>query len=632
MLITIILLSIVLLLIFTLLSRSNGQEYGDSDRLSMTFRLSTTIRRFPFAVAASIFGTTAGIVLVGKADFSASWASLLGTSLLALPLLVSARLLSERDGQKDFRPDKLTIAVTAIGCVYFIFLNQVQGYGIWYRHSLWTIAAFLVILLFPFYKRDEEEEFWHFNAAQVCAFAIAVVSAFVLFSGISAALAGVNYLLGVNVPGEAYLHLWIVMAGFVAIVIFLSAIPTDIRQISHRAAQSKIFERFIRFILVPLVALYLVILYVYAGRIIIQGSWPKGGVAGFILGFCGVGIVTYLLNYGAVAPENRLQSLFRKLFFPLVIPLTPMLFLSVWRRVSEYGVTETRYFGILSAFWLAAISLYFVNSRRKDLRIVPASLCLIIILTSFGPWGALSASARSQTGRMQKLLQEAGLLVNGTLRPSSNTGNPKALVEINKTIIYLHKIGSIASLTDWSGGKITIDDKPEMIANKIGITFALESEYSETHFDFSTKQEEGTDVSGYSYLWHFEMYRYSSQEITRTISTKTILKIKPEAGLQRLTISGADGRPVEIDLAPLVESLIKEYPDYRSRKLLSSEKMIIDLPHAGLRLALSEINGSITDKKPVVNIIKGVVMGTEKGAGYFSGTEKAEKGAGYFSR
>jgi hypothetical protein len=104
------------------------------------------------------------------------------------------------------------------------------------------------------------------------------------------------------------------------------------------------------------------------------------------------------------------------------------------------------------------------------------------------------------------------------------------------------------------------------------------------------------------------MYRHSNQETTCAIGTKTVLKIKPVDGLQRLTISGANGHPVVIDLAPFVESLIKEHPDYKSRKLLTSEKMIIDLRHAGIRLALSEINGSITDKKPVVNTIKGVVM------------------------
>lgn len=271
MLLTILLLGMMLLL--TLLFRGNWQGPGDGDRLSITFRLSSTVRRFPFAVAATLFITSAGIVLTGKTDSPAIWTSLLGPSLLVLPLLVSARLLSERDGQRDFRPDRLTTAITVIGFLYFIFLHQVQS-------------------------------------------------------------------------------------------------------------------------------------------------------CSFILGFCGVGIVTYLCSYGVTATENRLQSLLRKLFFPLVLPLTPMLFPSVWRRVSEYGVTETRYFGILSEFWLAAVSLYYIISRRKDPRIVPASLCLIITLVSFDPWGVLSTSTRSQTGRLQGLLQEAGLLENGSLRPSLNTEKP----------------------------------------------------------------------------------------------------------------------------------------------------------------------------------------------------------------
>lgn len=607
MLITIFLFSLVLLLII-ILFRGSWQKYGERDRTSMAFRLSATIRRFPFAIATSTLGTVAGIVLVDNPVLSAGWKSLLGTALLTLPLLVSARLLSERDGRDDFHPDKLTIAITAIGCGYCIFLSQVQGYGIWYRHSLWTIAAFLAVMLFPFYKPAEEEEFWHFNAAMVYAFAIAVISAFVLFSGISAALAGADYLLAIKIPGEAYLWLWIVLAGFVTVVIFLSAVPADIRQISHRAAQSKLFERFLRFVLIPLVVLYFVILYAYAGRIIFQGSWPKGGVAGFILGFSGVGIVSYLLNYGAIAAGNRFQDLFRKLFFPLVLPLTPMLFLSVWRRVSEYGVTETRYFGMVSAFWLAAVSLYFIISRRKDLRMLPASLCLIIILVSFGPWSVLSTSARSQTQRLQRVLQEAGILVNGTLLPVSNTDKPKALADINKTIVYLHKIERLSPLVEWSKSKITLDDKPEIIADKIGIPFAIQSNYSETHFNFSTKQEEGTEVSGYSYLWQFVMYRYSATETTYTIGDRAIMRIKPADGLQKLSISGADSLPVEIDLAAFVEALIKEHSEYESRKSLPSEKMIIDLPHSGLRLALSEISGSITDEKPVVNAIKGVVV------------------------
>jgi len=398
------------------------------------------------------------------------------------------------------------------------------------------------------------------------------------------------------------------MAGFAVVVIFLSALPANIRRISPRDNQSKFFAGFIRYVLIPLVALYLVILYIYAGRIIIQGSWPKGGVAGFILGFSGVGIVTYLLGYGVIATTNRLQSIFRRLFFPLVLPLTPMLFLSVWRRISDYGVTEARYFGILSSLWLAAVSIYYISSRRKDLRVVPASLCLVVILVSFGPWGALSTSARSQAGRLQRLLQEAGILVNGTFQPVSKIGNLGVLAEINRTVVYLHKIDSIAPLIAWSGGKIASADKPETIAVKLGIPFSLQAGSFETQFDFSTKEEEGTVVSGYSYLWGIDYYRYNVNELSCTIGNVTVLKIKPEEGLHRLSFTWADGQQDVIDLSTFAETLLKEFPSKSNHGFLPREKLMIDLPHGRIRFALSEINGTITGGKPVVDNIKGVVM------------------------
>jgi len=606
MLIVVLLLSLVLLLIS--ISRNTRQSHGDVDRLSMMSRISAVFLRFPFVVAASVLGTTAGFMLIGNPDTPSTWKKLLATALLTLPLLISSRLLAEKKGQEDFRPDKLTILIAAMGCAYFFLLGDSPSYGTWYRHALWTIATFLSILLSPFYRRSEEEEYWHFTASMVYAFAIAFTWAFALFAGISAALAGINYLLTVNVTGETFLRLWVVMAGFVAVVIFLSALPADIQRILPRNGQSKIFEGFIRYVLIPLVALYLVILYVYAGKIIIQGSWPKGGVAGFILGFSGVGIVTYLLGYGVIATTKSFQSLFRRFFFPLVLPLTPMLFLSVWRRVSEYGVTETRYFGILSSLWLAAVSLYYIFSRRKDLRVVPASLCLVVILVSFGPWGALSTSARSQTSRLQKQLQEAGILVNGTLQPVSKIGKPGALAEINRTVVYLHKIGNIAPLTVWSGGKIASADKPETIAAKMGIPFSLQGDSSESYFGFSTKQEEGTDVSGYMYLWRIETYRHNDKEISYTIGNTTILTIKPGDGLQRLRITGVKGQQDAIDVSMFAEALLKEYPAISNHEFLPWEKMVIDLPRTRTRVALSEINGTITDGKPVVNYIKGVVI------------------------
>lgn len=623
---TIILLTILLLLIVIILPRTTGQGNGDSGSPVIS-RLSTTFLRFPFAVAASAIGTASGVMLFGNTGSPTVWKKLLASALLLLPLLVLSRLLAEKKGHEDFRPDLLTLSIVALGCLYLFLLGDSPNYATWFRHALWTVSAFLSMLLFPFYRRSEEDQSWLFNSSLAYAFAIAFTWAFVLFAGLSAALAGIDYLLAAKLRSNIYLQLWVMMAGYFAVTIFLSAIPSDIRQASTRFRQLKVFEGFIRFVLVPLVALYLVILYAYAGKIILQGAWPKGGVAGFILGFSGVGIVVYLLSHGAGYTANRLQTIFRKFFFPLVLPLTPMLFLSVWRRVSEYGVTEARYLGILSSLWLAAISLYYIFSRRKDFRIIPASLCFIIVLVSFGPWGALSTAARFQTARLKELLQETGILVNGTIQPASKTGNNKAFADIRQVITYLHKIDHISPLAWWSGGNITTADLPDKIVAKLGIPLTENNDYSRVYFEIFAKKEEGIDVSRYHYFWEIGLYRSNSEELSRTIGSTAMLKIKPDDRLQKLRISGTDGKTATMDITLFTEKLLKDLPAIPRHEIVPRKKLTIDLPEIQTRLSISEITGTATDGKPIIHSIKGALMwrGKETGEPHRGRAEKGDR-------
>ena len=102
-------------------------------------------------------------------------------------------------------------------------------------------------------------------------------------------------------------------------------------------------------------------LYLYAGKILLAASWPKGGVAGYIIGFCGAGIATYVL----VTPrrgreEFPLVRFFERVFWPLLVPLAALQFLAVWRRVSEYGLTESRYLGLVLSVWMVGVALYYL--------------------------------------------------------------------------------------------------------------------------------------------------------------------------------------------------------------------------------------------------------------------------------
>jgi Domain of unknown function (DUF4153) len=97
----------------------------------------------------------------------------------------------------------------------------------------------------------------------------------------------------------------------------------------------------------------------------------------------------------------------------MIVP-TVLLVLAVWQRISEYGVTPERYCLVLFALWLMAMVAYLGSARgRMDLRVIPASLAVGLVLSSFGPWGAAAISMHSQLAELQNVLNGENLLSNG---------------------------------------------------------------------------------------------------------------------------------------------------------------------------------------------------------------------------
>jgi hypothetical protein len=220
----------------------------------------------------------------------------------------------------------------------------------------------------------------------------------------------------------------------------------------------------------------------------------------------------------------------------------------------------------------------------------------------------LSTAARSQTARLKEILQETGILLNGTIQPVSKTGNNKAFADIRQVITYLHKIDHISPLAGWSGGNITTADLPDTIVAKLGIPLTANSDYSRVYFEIFAKQEEGIDVSRYHYFWEIGLYRSNSEELSRTFGSTAVLKIKPEDGLQKLRISGAYGKTATMDIALFTEKLLKDLPAIPRHEIVPRKKLTIDVPETQTRLSISEITGTATDGKPVIHSIKGALM------------------------
>ena len=302
------------------------------------------------------------------------------------------------------------------------------------------------------------------------------------YGGLALALAAVDQLFGIDVPGKRYAELGLLILGLFATWFFLAGVPRDLDTLESRTDYPRVLKVFGQYILAPLLLVYFVILYAYIAKIIVEWNWPKGMVGGLIFGFAASGIVAYLLLYPIrKISENRWIERAIRWFWIVMVPVTVVLELAVWRRVSEYGITEHRYLALILGVWLAAMAVYFLVSRTKSIKAIPGSICVVALLVSFGPWGAFSVSESSQVNRLEHLLTKNELLIDGTVQPAQTEIDAEDVIQISSIIRYLRNTYGYAEIQPWftqslsydSTGVGSIDETPSDVVAMLGLEYTL---------------------------------------------------------------------------------------------------------------------------------------------------------------
>jgi len=272
-------------------------------------------------------------------------------------------------------------------------------------------ALALVTTVTPFAKKGDYNDFWHFNKRLILRFAVATFYSFFIFGSISLALLALDKLFGLKFHGsEIYLHLFLIIAGVFFPISFFSRIPTRFT-FRDEAKSSTAFLLFAQKILIPIVKLYAIILVAYTVKILVLWSWPKGWISNMIIWFSAFGIFTYMLNYLTIHDRsNAYLRGFKKYFFLFLFPFSVMLLAAVGQRISDYGITEKRYIVIIIGIWLFLISLYFIISKKDNIKIIPTTLALFIFFALLGPFNMFQLTLNSQFNRLEKLLSENNIL------------------------------------------------------------------------------------------------------------------------------------------------------------------------------------------------------------------------------
>ncbi len=365
-------------------------------------------KRFPFPILYAIIATVCAIIITDNYNnntlieyyIKGIYLGNFGLALsLALTLYTEINLLSKA---KFYLFNGLIILVLAL--IYFsvdpylydadIILLLILGFAF---HLLVAFSAFT--------SKEENNGFWQINKTFFLQFAASALYSAVLFIGLSIAILSTKILFSLDFKEQIYIRLWIFIVGIFNTIFFLSGVSQPLKNLETETAYPKGLKVFTQYVLIPLATIYLAILLAYEVKIIIQWSLPQSSVAILILGYAVFGILSNLLVHPIRNNDgNKWINLFSKSFYLLMLPLLILLAVSIYKRVADYGITESRYLLIMMALWLAFISIYFLIKGRKQIRLIPISLFILSILIVIGPWGIKAVSKRSQQNRLEKIL------------------------------------------------------------------------------------------------------------------------------------------------------------------------------------------------------------------------------------
>lgn len=392
---------------------------------------------------------------------------------------------------------------------YFVFLDDL-GNAAAYRYVGTVLFLVLAFLFIPRIKNSKDYEYYILDVLQ--GFAITFIYSFVLYAGISVILLTINQLFEIDIKSELYLYTFIIVVFIFAVSLFLSKLPS-IEKEYNNVIYNKSLKVLLTYIVIPLISIYTIILYLYFAKIIITGIWPRGLVSHLVLWYSTLSVgVIFLLT--PIMEENRVAKLFYKVFPKVILPILLMMFLSIYQRVAQYGITENRYFIIVLGLWVLGIMIYF--SLKKSLRniIIPISLAIVVLISVYGPLSSFSIAKFSQNRRFEKILKANNMLIDDKIVPNEKVSKEDQR-EISNIISYFSRNHSISDIK-YLPVDFTVGDMESIMGFEYNPYFVLPVDKFR-YFYYAINSEEPINVGEFEYLVNINSWQENEIELGELI-------------------------------------------------------------------------------------------------------------------
>ncbi|WP_041632698.1 DUF4153 domain-containing protein [Maribacter sp. HTCC2170] len=551
----------------------------------ITQKALNAFNRFPITISWAIVGSLICIAIVNVDGnlFSDEYSSLLQTFVLGISWFIGVRFFIEQSKNPE-KWEWLKLLTLILLVLFYLHLPEFKTYDIDPKYNirffLYFLAGHLFAFVAPFILNWDKKAYWNYLKSMCIAIGRSALFSGVLYLGLVLALAAIQALFDVDIKPKRYGQLFIFCLGIVNTWTYLSDFPKNVL-VQTTINYNKALEVFVKYILIPLVILYLIILYAYTIKIVLEWSLPKGWVSYLVIALSLLGfIIQVMINPIQKTIKSWIINKFRPWFYILLLPLVVLLFVAIFRRIGDYGITENRYFVLLIAFWILGMALFLLFSKRKQLKVLPIALCAIALLSSFGFWGAFSISKNSQLAQFQNIFQE--VKTNKNMASNEQYERLRSIIDFLADRKSVQMLDEIVGLSTHEICRDTSENSRRTYdygaANMLLDSLKIEVEPDSTiniingeYYHYSSWNiETNTDISGYDYfttlslndreeyekeIGKYKVY-YSQKRKTLSFFTirdsKLILDVPIRPKLMHLTkhgqnLNGAPKKELELD-------------------------------------------------------------------------------------
>ncbi|MBR1667245.1 MAG: DUF4153 domain-containing protein [Bacteroidaceae bacterium] len=381
--------------------------------------LQNCVRRFPVAVA-FVTALTAFLIFNILNDGKSLSENTIGTTIyyLSVGYLLSLTLQLWAEEEKKQRI-VLIVSIVAhlllLADAFYIYHTIGDGgktnWELYVAHAAAILSLWLSLFFLSFFKEKDNIASWNFAFTLLLNCIICYVIGNVLSGGFMVLIASFKFLFNIEFGYKWHLVITTLIGLLLPTLLFLGRIPQGYQKFDRKPVDSNFLNTVIRFLFLPLVGIYIIVLYVYALQILIRWELPNGWVSWLVVAsMAGLILIEFGLYPVRRLKNKRTDNLIARYLPVVILPLLLLMTVGICRRFSDYGITISRLYLItLNAwFYFVCITLFITKARRINW--ITISFALVFLLTSAFPLNYFSITRKAMESQIKQTLYSTDMM------------------------------------------------------------------------------------------------------------------------------------------------------------------------------------------------------------------------------